>query len=95
MANIAERLSSYATTLRYEELPPEVVHLAKRMIIDTLGCGLGGYDGEPSRIARETAGMVTSSVPATVIGSGLATSPDMATFANGVMIRYLDYNDGY
>ena len=95
MANIAERLSSYATTLRYEELPPEVVHLAKRMIIDTMGCGLGGYDGEPSRIARETAGMVTSSVPATVIGSGLATSPDMATFANGVMIRYLDYNDGY
>ena len=95
MTNIAQRLSSYATSLQYEDLPADVVHLAKRMIIDTLGCALGGYDGEPSRIARETAATVTSSSPATILGSGLATSPDMATFANGVMIRYLDYNDGY
>ena len=50
MTNIAERLSSYARSLQYEDLPPGVVHLAKRMIIDTLGCALGGYDGEPSRI---------------------------------------------
>ncbi|MCZ6873888.1 MAG: MmgE/PrpD family protein, partial [bacterium] len=31
----------------------------------------------------------------TVIGSGQSTSADLATFANGVMIRYLDFNDGY
>jgi 2-methylcitrate dehydratase len=30
-----------------------------------------------------------------IIGSGERTSPDLATFANGVMIRFLDYNDGY
>ena len=33
--------------------------------------------------------------PVTVIGNGLASSPELATFANGVMIRYLDFNDGY
>ena len=27
--------------------------------------------------------------------SGVKTSPDLAAFANGVMIRYLDFNDGY
>jgi 2-methylcitrate dehydratase len=27
--------------------------------------------------------------------SGQKTSPDLAAFANGVMIRYLDFNDGY
>jgi len=27
--------------------------------------------------------------------SGIKTSPDLAVFANGVMIRYLDFNDGY
>jgi 2-methylcitrate dehydratase len=31
----------------------------------------------------------------TVIGSGEHTSLDLATFANGVMIRFLDFNDGY
>ena len=95
MATIAEQLSVYATSLHYRDLPVEVVHQAKRLIIDTLGCAIGGYTSEPSKIARELAGTVTSTQPATVLGSGQASSPDLATFANGVMIRYLDYNDGY
>ena len=95
MATIAEQLSSYATSLHYRDLPPDGIHLAKRMIIDTIGCALGGYTSEPSKIARDLAGTVTSSQPATLLGSGLTSSPDLATFANGVMIRYLDYNDGY
>jgi 2-methylcitrate dehydratase len=95
MPTIAEQLSSYATSLHYRDLPSEVVHLAKRMIIDTIGCALGGYTSEPSKIARDLAATVTSTQPCTIIGSGLTSSPDLATFANGVMIRYLDYNDGY
>lgn len=95
MPIIAEQLSSYATSLHYRDLPSEVVHLAKRMIIDTIGCALGGYASEPSKIARDLAATVTSAQPCTIIGSGLTSSPDLATFANGVMIRYLDYNDGY
>ena len=58
MATIAERLSSYATSLRYPDLPAEVVHQAKRLIIDTLGCALGGYTSEPSKIARDLAATV-------------------------------------
>lgn len=95
MPTIAEQMSSWTVALHYRHLPEEVAHLAKRMIIDTLGCALGGYTSEPSKIARDMAATVTSSQPCTVIGSGQSTSPDMATFANGVMIRYLDYNDGY
>ena len=53
MPTIAEQLSSYATSLHYQDLPPEVVHQAKRLIIDTLGCALGGYASVPSSIARE------------------------------------------
>ena len=30
-----------------------------------------------------------------VNSSGIKTSHDLAVFANGVMIRYLDFNDGY
>lgn len=92
---IAEKLGAYAASLKYEDLPPEVVHQAKRMIVDTLGCAIGGYASEPSRIAREFAATVTSTEPATVLCTGQKTSPDLAAFANGVMIRYLDFNDGY
>jgi 2-methylcitrate dehydratase len=95
MPTIAEQLASYATNLRYRDIPSETAHLAKRMLIDTLACALGGYHSVPSQIARDMAATVTSTQPCTVIGSGQTTSPDLATFANGVMIRYLDYNDGY
>jgi 2-methylcitrate dehydratase len=95
MTTIVEQLSAYASALRFEELPREVVHQAKRLIADTLGCALGGYASAPAKIARDIAGTVTSSQPATVMVSGERTSPDLAAFANGVMIRFLDFNDGY
>ena len=95
MVTIAERLSSFSATLRYQDLPEEVVRQTKRMIIDTLGCAFGGYAGQPSKLARDLAATVSSTQPATVLGSGLTTSPDLAAFTNGVMIRYLDFNDGY
>ncbi|MBI4194354.1 MAG: MmgE/PrpD family protein [Betaproteobacteria bacterium] len=95
MTTMVEQLSSYAAALRYEDLPREVVRQAKRLIIDTVGCALGGYESAPARIARDIAGTVTSAQPATVMVSGRRTSPDLAAFANGVMIRFLDFNDGY
>ena len=95
MPNVVDMLSAYVTQLRYEDLPQEVIDQAKRLIVDTVGCALGGYDSEPSRIARAMAGELTSRRPATVMVSGEKTSADLAVFANGVMIRFLDFNDGY
>jgi 2-methylcitrate dehydratase len=84
MSNLAEQLSDYGTSLKYADLPSDVVHLAKRFIIDTIGCALGGYDSEPSKVARAVAGEVTPAHPVTVMGSGQSSSLDLAVFANGV-----------
>jgi len=95
MDQIVDYLSDYAAALSFNDLPAEVVHHAKRMLIDTLGCAIGGYASEPSKMARALAATVSSQQPATVLGSGQQTSLELATFANGVMLRYLDFNDGY
>jgi 2-methylcitrate dehydratase len=92
---LAARLARFATTLTYEDLPEDVVRLARRTILDTIGCAFGGYPAEPSRIALKLAGEVTAKQGATVLCGGFATSPDLAVFANGVMIRYLDFNDAF
>src|SRR5450830_224987 len=92
---VAETLARYATNLRYDDLPPEVARTAKRTILDTLGCAIGGYTAGPSQIAIKLASAVSAKQGATVLCSGIRTSPDLAVFANGVMIRYLDFNDGY
>jgi 2-methylcitrate dehydratase len=92
---LADTLARYAASLRYEDLPEDIVRLTKRTILDTIGCAFGGYDAGPSKIAIKLAGEVTAKQPATVLISGTKTSPDLATFANGVMIRYLDFNDAF
>jgi 2-methylcitrate dehydratase len=88
-------IADYSHALRYEDLPPEIVHHCKRCVVDTLGCALGGFDAEPSRIAREMAQRVSVADGARVIGTSHRTLPELATFANGVMARYLDGNDTY
>lgn len=95
MTTVVEQLAAYACSLRYEDLPREVIEQAKRLIVDTVGCALGGARSGPATIARDIAGLATSREPATVMVTGERTSADLATFANGVMIRYLDFNDGY
>jgi 2-methylcitrate dehydratase len=94
-ASLAEVLARYATELNYEDLPDDVVRIAKRTILDTIGCAFGGYTAGPSKIAIKLAGDVTSKQAATVLVSGISTSPELAVFANGVMIRYLDFNDAF
>jgi 2-methylcitrate dehydratase len=92
---VAETLARYAVNLKYEDLPPEVIRTAKRTVLDTVGCALGGCQAGPSQIAVKLAQEVTAKLPATVLCRGIKTSPDLAVFANGVMIRYLDFNDGF
>jgi len=95
MDRIVDYLSSYTLSLEFDDIPKEVVHKAKQLWIDTLACSLGGYASEPAKVAREMAGTVQSSQAATILWSGVRSSVDLAIFANGIMVRYLDYNDFY
>jgi 2-methylcitrate dehydratase len=88
-------LARYASALRYEDLFPDVIHECKRRLIDTLGCLAGAYHAQPAVIARALARRVKSDNPARIIGSLEPSTPEMAAFANGVALRYLDYNDAY
>src|SRR5690348_5665335 len=90
MDKTLDYLAGYALGLRYEDLPSEVVHAVKRTLVDTLGCAIGAHDEEPVKIGRKLAANVSSALPAHVLGTGTMTSPDMAGFANGVAVRYLD-----
>jgi 2-methylcitrate dehydratase len=86
-------ISDYGVSLTFGQLTPEVVHEVKRRIIDTLGCGMGAYFMEAPRIARAYPLEVNACPGATILGTRQLTTPDLAAFANGVLIRYLDFND--
>jgi len=92
---LAERLSEYASSLDFKDLDARTLSETKRRIIDSLGCAIGAYSEEPVRIARRVAARVQSARPASLLGTKARTSPEMATFVNGLMIRYFDFNDTY
>jgi len=92
---LVDHLARYTQVLCYEDLPAEVVHEVKRRVLDSLGCALGAWKARPCRIARELAQSIRLSTGATIWGTGHKTLPDLATFANGSFVRYLDFNDTY
>jgi 2-methylcitrate dehydratase len=91
--SVARELAKYVASLTFQDLPPVVIHQTKRVVLDTLGCAIGGYDSEASRAIQELIEELGHPGEATVFGSGLRTSCLNAVFANGAMVRYLDYND--
>ena len=95
MDKTTEALARYATSLRYEDLGPRTVQEAKRHLIDSLGCAMGGYGSEPAVIARRVAPAWSGAPSARVLGEGRPTTPEAAAFANSIMIRFLDANDTY
>ena len=94
-ATLAERLADFAAALRFEHLPAAAVHEVKRRVIDSVGCVLGAWHTEPCAIARRVAARFSATNGATLLGTRHAAPPDWAAFANGCLVRYLDYNDTY
>ncbi|HEY8506274.1 MAG TPA: MmgE/PrpD family protein [Gemmataceae bacterium] len=92
--NLARRFAGYAARLRFETLPPAVVHEVKRRFIDSFATAVGAMPAEAYGIAKRCAGRVRATPGATLLGGG-ESSPEWATFVNGLLIRYLDYNDTY
>jgi 2-methylcitrate dehydratase len=92
---VADHLAGYAQTLCYDDLPSAVVHEVKRRILDSLGCAFGAWNAAPCKIARQVAQSIRMPGGATIWGTTHKTMPDLATFANGAMVRYLDFNDTY
>src|SRR4051794_35780110 len=95
MDNTTRMLAEYVAGLRYEDLSDGAIREAKKHLIDTLGCALGGYRSQPASIARRIAEQVRGKPAASILFAGTQPSPEMATFANSTMVRYLDYNDSY
>lgn len=92
---ISRLLTHYSHTVAYEDLDAAVVHEIKRRVLDSFGVALAAFDSDTARAARDLALDVPLTNGATLLGAGHRTTPDLAAFANGALVRYLDFNDTY
>ena len=95
MDRTAEKFVSYTFDVSYADLTPGAVHAAKRCVVDALGCAIGSFHEAPLKAIRNLACGINARDPATIIGTRIRTSPELAAFTNGSMIRYGDFSDDY
>ena len=67
-------LAEYAANTQFEDLPPEVIEQAKYLILDTIGCALGGSKTELGRVVTETIGNLGGNPEATIVGEKIKTN---------------------
>ncbi len=92
---ISAKMSRWAAGVKFQDLSKDAVYQAKRFLLDSVGCALGGYQQHDVKIALEVLNEVAGRGPSTVIGTGQRMDPVSASLANALMIRCMDYNDIY
>src|SRR5437870_9722777 len=88
-------MSRWAAGLQYADLSKDAIYQAKRFLLDSIGCALGGYQQHDVKIALGVLDEIAGRGPSTVIGTGERIDPVSASLANALMIRCMDYNDIY
>jgi len=92
---VTARMSRWAAGLQFRDLSEEAVYQAKRFLLDTLGCALGGFQQHDVKIALELMDETAGRGASTVIGTAKKIDPISASLANALMVRCMDYNDIY
>jgi 2-methylcitrate dehydratase len=92
---ITATMSQWAAGVAFEQLSQDAVYQAKRFLLDSIGCALGGYQQHDLTIALQVLNEIAGRGPATVIGSGQQMDAVSAALANALMVRCMDYNDIY
>ena len=89
---VTRQLAEFAAGLRFEDLPDAVVMEARRLILDTVGCGFGGHAIEKGQMAVALAEQMGGVPEATILGRRAKVPAALAAFANGDLMNALDWN---
>ena len=86
-------LSQYVEQATFASLPPEAIKCAKNLILDNLGCALGGYASKAGKMLTGFARELGGKGPATIIGDGNRVSCGIASGVNAQLANILDFDE--
>ncbi|KAA3626727.1 MAG: hypothetical protein DWQ09_15745 [Proteobacteria bacterium] len=94
-ADKTKALAEFAAEFAAEAIPGDVIHDAKRLLLDGLGCALGGFTLSAGRITIEGFGRWRSGqgVGATVVGDGWRMPSDHAAYLNARLGNLMDMDE--
>jgi 2-methylcitrate dehydratase PrpD len=90
---LTEEWATFASKLRYADLPTELVKAAKCLVLDTMGVSIAA--STLGDCCEQVAGMLRNNIgppQCTVLGFGIRTSNLLAGFANGALSHALNFD---
>lgn len=92
---VTRDFAEYISSLKYEMIPNTVIDQAKKLILDTIGCALGGSKTEIASILLDYFLKGNKNPESTVIGHDQKMSCQDSAFINAQMANILDYDETY
>ena len=86
-------LAEYAQHLSYDDLPAPVVRKAKAVLVDTLGCSLGGSRTDLVSVIDEMIRLEGGRPSSTLIGRRERSASSWCAFRNAAAANALDFED--
>lgn len=95
VAPITRELAHWAASLKYQDLPEQVVHQVKRLTLDYYCAVIAGSTTPTSRAAQSYFSEAETGSAAGVVGTSIRLSTHSAAFVNGTAAHGLELDDGY
>lgn len=90
---MTRELAAFVANLKYDDIPRGTIDIAKRLLLDGIGCMLAGIDGGPARSVAEMIRGLGGERQATILpGNTQGTARD-AAFVNGISLYSVGLND--
>lgn len=92
-ATESEKIANFALNLRLQDVPADVLALAKEHLLDVIGIALASSKFDIGASVLEAALTLGKGQDATAIGSGARLPAASAALVNGVLAHALDFDD--
>ena len=92
---IVRRLAEWVNAFAPTEMTAATAERARAILLDSFACALYASDDPTALAAIRAVRRLGGSGDCAVIGTDMRTTLPLASFANGVLIRTLDFNDTY
>ena len=93
MGTTEQTLAEFIATFPPDRIPPEIMHIGKRLLLNEVGVALYASNDPAIGILMDLFAYEGCNALATVIGLGTRTSPRQAALANGFLGHFEDYDD--
>ena len=93
MSSCSEHLAHWASSLKFEDLPADVIESTKLRILDVIGLAIAGLGTAYGQSVRKAAIAMGSSGEGRVFGTGERVGTSAAAFANGALAQALEFDD--